>query len=82
MARFGQSFKDKAMARLLPPECAAVEIVAREACIGMGTLLRWREQLLGHEAGIAGGGEEMVEADQEFIAGGEAGCQAGADAGA
>ena len=45
MARYGQSFKDKAVARLLPPECAAVEIVAREACIGVGTLLRWREQV-------------------------------------
>ena len=42
MARYGQSFKDKAVARLLPPESAAVEIVAMEACIGVGTLLRWR----------------------------------------
>ena len=44
MARYGQSFKDKAVARLLPPESAAVELVAREACIGVGTLLRWRER--------------------------------------
>ena len=44
MARYGQSFKAKAVARLLPPESAAVELVAREACIGVGTLLRWRER--------------------------------------
>lgn len=31
------------MARLLPPESAALEVVAREAGIGAGTLERWRE---------------------------------------
>ena len=31
------------MARLLPPESAAVEVVAREVGIGVGTLERWRE---------------------------------------
>ena len=46
MARYGQSFKDKLVARLLPPESAAVEMVAREVCIGVGTLLRWRERAL------------------------------------
>ena len=53
MARYGQSFKDKWVARLLPPESAAVEIVAREACIGVGTLLRWRERA---QSGPARGG--------------------------
>ncbi len=43
MARYGQTFKDKAVARLLPPEGAAVEVVAREVGIGSGTLERWRE---------------------------------------
>ena len=43
MARYGQAFKDKAVARLLPPEGAAVEVVAREVGIGSGTLERWRE---------------------------------------
>ena len=40
MARYGQSFKDKAVARLLPPESAAVELVAMEACIGGWILVR------------------------------------------
>ena len=44
MARYGQSFKDRAVARLLPPEGAAVEVVAREVGIGAGTLERWREE--------------------------------------
>ncbi|MDF1482221.1 IS3 family transposase, partial [Extensimonas sp. H3M7-6] len=45
MARYGQVFKDKAVARLLPPESAAVEVVAREIGIGVGTLQRWREDV-------------------------------------
>ena len=43
MARYGQAFKDKAVARLLPPESAALEMVSREMGIGVGTLERWRE---------------------------------------
>ena len=43
VARYGQAFKDKAVARLLPPESAALELVAREVGIGAGTLERWRE---------------------------------------
>lgn len=43
MARYGQAFKDKAVARLLPPESAALEVVAREVGIGAGTLERWRD---------------------------------------
>ena len=42
MARYGQAFKDRAVARLLPPESAALEVVAREVGIGAGTLERWR----------------------------------------
>ena len=45
MARYGQVFKDKAVARLLPPESAAVEVVAREIGIGVDTLQRWREDV-------------------------------------
>ena len=45
MARYGQTFKDKAVARLLPPEGAAVEVVAREIGIGTGTLERWIEDV-------------------------------------
>ena len=46
MARYGQGFKDRAVARLLPPESAAVDEVAREVGIGAGTLERWRSQAL------------------------------------
>ena len=43
MAQYGQTFKDRALARLLPPESAAIEAVAREVGIGRGTLERWRD---------------------------------------
>ena len=43
MARYGQTFNDRAVARLLPPESAALELVAREVGVGAGTLERWRE---------------------------------------
>lgn len=42
MARYGQAFKDKAVARLLPPESAGLEVVAREVGVSAGTLERWR----------------------------------------
>ncbi len=37
--------KERMVARLLPPESAAVEVVAREIGIGVGTLQRWREEV-------------------------------------
>ena len=43
LARYGQAFKDRAVARLLPPQSAALELVAREVGVGAGTLERWRE---------------------------------------
>jgi transposase len=43
VARYGQAFKDRAVARLLAPESAAVEVVAREIGIAAQTLERWRE---------------------------------------
>ena len=46
MARYGQKFKDRVVARLLPPESAAVDVVAREVGIGSGTLERWRDDVL------------------------------------
>jgi len=44
MARYGQAFKDKALARLLAPESAALHVVAQELGVGVSTLERWREQ--------------------------------------
>ena len=43
MARYGQAFRDRAVARLLPPESAAVQVVAREIGVVAKTLERWRE---------------------------------------
>jgi transposase len=45
LARYGQTVKDKAVARLLPPERAALEVVSRELGIGLGTLERWRKDV-------------------------------------
>jgi hypothetical protein len=48
LARYGQAaFKDKAVARLLPPPSATLEVVARETGIGAGTLERRREDAPG-----------------------------------
>ncbi|MBX3623315.1 MAG: transposase [Rhizobacter sp.] len=44
MARYGKAFKDRAVARLLPPESAAVEVVSREIGVSASTLERWRSE--------------------------------------
>jgi transposase-like protein len=46
VARFGQAFKDRAVARLLPPESAAIDVVSREIGVSVDTLERWRAQAL------------------------------------
>jgi len=46
LARYGKTFKDRAVARLLPPESASVEEVAREIGVGVETLERWRSDAL------------------------------------
>jgi transposase-like protein len=46
VARYGKEFKDKAVARLLPPESSAIEVVSREIGISVGTLERWRAEAL------------------------------------
>ena len=46
LARYGQTFKDRAVARLLPPESAPLEAVARDVGISADTLDRWRAQAL------------------------------------
>jgi len=45
MARHGEAFKNRAVARLLPPESADVDTVAREAGVLVKTLERWREEV-------------------------------------
>jgi hypothetical protein len=46
MARYGQAFKDRAVARLLPPESAGLEVVSREIGVSIDTLERWRSDAL------------------------------------
>lgn len=59
MARYGQAFKDRAVARLLPPESAAIDVVSQSLGIGAGTLERWRAEAL---AGAAQGRTWTAEA--------------------
>ena len=42
MARYGEAFRNRAVARLLPPESANVGAVSREMGISVQTLERWR----------------------------------------
>ena len=46
MARYGRAMKERVVARLLPPESAAIEAVAREVGISVSTLERWRGEAL------------------------------------
>ena len=50
MSRYGQAFKDRAVARLLPPEGAAVEAVAQELGLRVETLKRWHSEALSRPA--------------------------------
>jgi len=46
MARYGQALKDRAVARLLPPESAPVKTVSQEIGVSLATLERWRAEAL------------------------------------
>ena len=51
------------MARLLPPESSAVEVVSREVGVSVATLERWRADALANGAGAAcGGGQRWTAA--------------------
>jgi transposase len=54
VARYGKAFKDKAVARLLPPESGNINAVAGEIGVSVATLERWRSEALG--AGKTSGG--------------------------
>jgi len=43
MARYGEAFRNRVVARLLPPESANVGAVAKEIGVSVQTLERWRE---------------------------------------
>ena len=44
MARYGEVFRNRVVARLLPPESANVGAVAKEIGLSVQTLERWREE--------------------------------------
>jgi DNA-binding transcriptional MerR regulator len=46
MAGYGQAFKTKVVARLLPPNTASIEEVSREVGVSADTLERWRAEAL------------------------------------
>ena len=46
MARYGEAFRDRVVARLLPPESAVLDAVALEFGVSVGTLERWRSEAL------------------------------------
>jgi transposase len=50
LARYGQAFKDRAVARLLPPESAPLDVVSREVGVSADTLERWRATALAEPA--------------------------------
>ena len=56
MARYGQRYKDRLVARLLPPESAAIEVLSREVGISVATLERWRADGLANGTGERSGG--------------------------
>lgn len=51
MARYGRAFKERAVARLLPPESSSVETVSRELGVSVSTLERWRADALSQPEG-------------------------------
>ena len=50
MARYGQQFKERVVARLLPPESTPVEEVSNKVGISVTTLERWRAEFLAEAA--------------------------------
>jgi len=44
MARYGEAFRNRVVARLLPPESANVGAVAKEIGVSVQTLERWRDE--------------------------------------
>jgi transposase-like protein len=50
VARYGQAFKDRAVARLLPPESASIGEVSLQVGVAAATLERWRSDALSKPA--------------------------------
>jgi len=60
VARYGQAYKDRIVARLLPPESSSVEIVSCEVGVSVATLERWRADALA--SGPGGGSQRWTAA--------------------
>ena len=60
MARYGQAYKDRIVARLLPPESSAIDVVSREVGVSVATLERWRMAALAK--GPSGGSQRWTAA--------------------
>jgi transposase len=63
VARYGQPYKDRVVARLLPPESSAPDVVSREVGVSVETLERWRSQALATAAG-----EQLGSGSQRWTA--------------
>jgi transposase len=50
VGRYSQEFKDRAVARLLPPESASISTVSQEQGVSVATLERWRADALSRPA--------------------------------
>ena len=46
MARYGQAFKNKVLAKLLPPNTASLEDISLDVGVSVDTLERWRAESL------------------------------------
>ena len=61
MARYGEKFKQRAVARLLPPESSAISTVSQEMGISVATLERWRADALGPSPLESGLGQQRPD---------------------
>jgi transposase len=62
VARYGQKYKDRIVARLLPPESSAIDVVSREVGISVATLERWRADALANGSGGGSGSQRWTAA--------------------
>jgi transposase len=60
VARYGQAYKQRIVARLLPPESSAADAVSREVGVSVATLERWRADALANGVGERGGGQRWT----------------------
>ena len=64
MARYSNEFKERAVARLVPPESGEITRVSREVGVSVATLERWLAAAARLEAVIATGGHGRGAAER------------------